>query len=105
MNRLLARHRRPRHGYRGIVLTRPGATPTELQAARDAWNAAASWWGTFEQAHDGSPAIVQARSLHARACEVLDQKPAAISLLENVSGPITDAEKTAHAYRANQLKR
>jgi hypothetical protein len=89
-----------------MVQRKPGAKPTaaDRQTAADAWKAAASWWSTLEQEHFNAPGIGAARRLHARACQALQQKDAAITLLENFSGPIVDAEKTARLYQAKQLR-
>lgn len=88
-------------------LSRPGATPgqAEIQSARTAWESAASWWVSFESAHDSAAAVVHARSLHARACEALGQKATAITLLENLSGPVSAADMVSRLYRIQQLKR
>src|SRR5262249_41927813 len=76
---------------------RPGSPPSpeEINAVRDAWSGVASWWSSFEIANEASPAVVQARSLHARACEALDDKSTAAALLENQSGSMSEAERVA----------
>src|SRR5438874_902958 len=103
--RALAKHEQAERLEAALKRSNGPGDQTQSESARDAWRAAANWWVTFEQRYDGAPAIVQARSLHARACEAEGDKATAVGLLENFSGPISDAEKAAHLYRASRLKR
>ena len=74
----------------------------EAQAVQDAWKSAADWWRTFAQAYPGGDA--PSRRLRARALDGMGQRDAAVDLLQDLSGRLSDMEKTARLYRAQQLK-
>jgi hypothetical protein len=80
------------------------ADSAAARAAQEAWKTADGWWVTFEQEHPDAPALAAARTLHARACVALGDPQRAAALMENLSGRLTDLEKTARLYRAQQLK-
>jgi hypothetical protein len=85
---------------------RTGKRPTssDAKAARDAWKSAAGWWETFLEGHGSSPNAPAARLLRARALEAIGEKEGAIALLEDLSGDLTNLEKTARLYLARRLK-
>lgn len=74
------------------------------EKARAAWQDASDWWSQLARERPGSPAVAAARALHAEALHALGDRDAAVSLFENLDGPLTPLEKTARLYRAQQLK-
>jgi hypothetical protein len=80
------------------------AHAAETKAAQDAWRDAAEWWRTFLDDYPGAPGSPNARTLLAWVREAQGQREAAVALLEDLSGEMTNFERTSRLYRAQQLK-
>ncbi len=81
------------------------ATADEVERAKSAWNEADSWWVTYIQEQQASPNAPTARLFRARAHQCLGERDRAAALLQDLSGNLTDLEKTARLYLATQLKK
>jgi hypothetical protein len=76
------------------------ANPTDVTAARKAWETAQSWWDEL-----AAPALAPAARWHrVEAYLALGNKTAARELLADLTGELTPLEKTARLYRASKLK-
>ncbi|HXG09025.1 MAG TPA: hypothetical protein VNK04_04485 [Gemmataceae bacterium] len=76
----------------------------EAAAVRSAWQDAALWWVSLTEAHPAARETAGARRLHARARAMLGETERAVAILQDLSGPLTDHERTAQLYLARQLK-
>jgi hypothetical protein len=84
-------------------------SPADSAAARSAWRDALSCWETYLTNYADklavAPAGSTARRLQARCFAVLGDNDQAIALLENLDSDLTDLEKIARLYQAEQLKK
>ncbi len=76
----------------------------EAKLAQEAWRSAAEWWDTCLEEAPASPLAPAARLQRAHVAAVLGQPDAAVALLQNLNGEMTDLEKLARLYLARQLK-
>jgi len=84
---------------------KPAAGAEETRrACRSAWQNAADWWSTYLEEYADAPTAPAARFHASRAHRMLGEREAAIGLLRDVSGKLTDLEKVAHLYLARQLE-
>lgn len=81
---------------------------SERREAREAWREAAARWEMYAKENPTATNTPAVRRLWARALAAdgdPEKTAAAIALLEDLSGNLTTAEKTAHLYQASLLKK
>jgi hypothetical protein len=85
---------------------RAGKTPpqSEAEEVRRAWQNASEWWTTFAQEYSDTTAAASARLPASRARQMLAEREAAIELLKDTSGKLTDVEKAGRQFLARQLE-
>jgi hypothetical protein len=85
---------------------RAGKSPTKAEEdeAHNAWQNAAEWWTTYLQEYADAPTAPSARFHAARTRLMLSERVAAIELLKDTSGKMTDWEKTGRLVLARQLE-
>lgn len=81
------------------------ADEADRQEAVSAWREAGDWWETYLSEYATAAPAAAARSFLARAREMLGENQRAATLLEDLSGQLTDLEKTSRLFRARQLKK
>jgi hypothetical protein len=85
--------------------TRKNVPPSEVEEVRSAWQNAAEWWTTFAQEYGDAPGAATARLPASRARLMLGERDAAIELLKDTSGKLTDVEKAGRLFLARQLEK
>ncbi|HEY1859929.1 MAG TPA: hypothetical protein VGG61_06225, partial [Gemmataceae bacterium] len=78
--------------------------PTDVAAARTAWQTTLSWWRTLSTDPSASVLNTAARTLQAEGYVALGDGAAARAILEDLTGDLTPLEKTAHLYMASRIK-
>jgi hypothetical protein len=68
------------------------------------WKSAASWWATYLDGQFPITSPGSARRWRALALQALGQTDAAFSLLQDLTGELTEPDKVAHLYLAKRLK-
>lgn len=77
---------------------------SDAKRARDAWKPAADWWQTYLEEYPAGAGAASARLLRARALEALGDRNAAVALLRDLSGSLTELEQTVRLYKARRLE-
>jgi hypothetical protein len=80
-------------------------SPGEVEEVRQSWQNAAEWWTTFAQEYGDSLPAAAARLPAAHARLMLGERDAAIELLKDTSGKLTDVEKAGRLFLARQLEK
>jgi hypothetical protein len=80
------------------------AAPADENAARSAWQSAASWWETYLDENGSSANAPTARRRRAEALLHLGEVELATRLLDDLSGDLTGLQKTARLYLAKQAR-
>jgi hypothetical protein len=85
----------------------PGAVlpPAEVDKAKKAWNDALDGWRLYGEEYPSGPGAVAARRMLGRAQAMVGDWKAAVATWEDLSGPMTEAEKVASLYLARELKK
>jgi hypothetical protein len=83
----------------------PQASAEAARAAAEAWKGAADWWETYLTENTLTVWTPTARSLRARALASMGNKEGAASLLEDLTGNVSDLEQLGRLYRARELRK
>jgi len=80
------------------------ANPLDVQRARQAWQDALNTWTKYDEDYAQRGERADARRMRARAESMLGDWKAAVASWRDLSGTMTDLEKLASLYQAQQLE-
>jgi hypothetical protein len=103
----LCQHERAERAQAALERSRrAGKKPSgsETTTARDAWQSAADWWGTYLDDHPNGAAIGEARVWRAEALAALGETATAVALLKERADKATGLDRVACLYRLKRLQ-